>query len=393
MNGVYTAAGGLSMIYRTLGRTGIRVGEIGMGLEHLLCEGQDTVTATIQAAVEGGVTYFDCHPAHDYDGRPESEHYKGYVKLGNALASVDRSKLILSHISPVQDLSLPKSKTVFENYLAALGTDYADVFILQFCDTAAHYDHAVGEGGLLAYAKRLRDEGKVRFIGLSTHSTDIALNAIHSGEFDVLMFPVNPAFDVLTDGQKYDTENLGSLWDAAYDFNAEGHTGNPRKDVYTACERHGIGLVAMKPFAGGFIFGVEEAAGFTALNLTAYALAQTGVSVVVPGCTNPEQIREILTYHTCTDERLDYSGAVSKSRWSVMGHCIYCHHCLPCPQGIIVGQVNRFLDSGARDAYAALPIKASACTGCGICQGRCPFKVNVAERMKQAVVAFETNQL
>ena len=59
------------MKYRGFGRTGIEVSEIGMGLEHLLDKDEQTVIDTIRAAVDGGVTYFDCHPGHDYDQRPD----------------------------------------------------------------------------------------------------------------------------------------------------------------------------------------------------------------------------------------------------------------------------------------------------------------------------------
>ena len=155
----------------------------------------------------------------------------------------------------------------------------------------------------------------------------------------------------------------------------------------------------MKPFAGGFMFGADKDAGFTPVSLMGYALAQTGLSTVVPGCENPNQIRDILRYYTCTDEERDYSGAIAKSRWRVMGNCLYCNHCLPCPAGINIGQVNKLQNSleggmpsdhpGVPEAYAALPVKASACIRCGICEARCPFDVPVMEMMAKAERVFE----
>ena len=379
------------MKLRKLGRAGVMVGEIGMGTEHLLDKDERVVIDTVRAAIDGGVTYFDCHPGHDMQDGAES--YIGYEKLGKAIEGA-RDGLCLTYLagagSPPEEAA-PR----FANYLKAMRMDHTDVFILQFCDKLKDFERITGRGGLLEYARRLKSEGRIRHIGLSTHSSAVAYAAVDDGGFDVIMYPVNPAFDVLTDERGYMTDNLETLWDAAHDFDAGGVTGaQPRKSVYVECERGGVAVVAMKPFAGGFIFNVEKDAGFTPVNLIAYALAQNGVAAVVPGCTNPDEIREILTHNSCSDAERDYSGAVAKSRWSVMENCLYCNHCLPCSAGINIGQVNRLLDAvllgekpdmGAiKEAYARLDIKASDCVRCGVCIERCPFKVDVINRMERA---------
>jgi len=385
------------MQYRRLGRTGLNVSEIGMGTEHLLDKDEQTVIATIKAAVEGGVNYFDCHVGHDFP--EESVSYDGYDKLGKALAGL-RDKLYISYITFYKDRSFEFTQPRFDYFLNALNTDHTDVFMIQFCDKENDYESILSENGALDHVKKLRLEGKVRFIGISTHSTEIAHKAIKSGEFDVIMFPVNPAFDVLTDEEQYKTDNLETLWDAAHDFNADkADETRPRKSVYNECEKNDIGLVAMKPFAGGFIFRVEGEAGFTPVNLISYALTQNGVATVVPGCTKPDEINEILTYKTAGDDVRDYSGAVAKSRWSVAGSCIYCNHCLPCEAGISVGVINKFIDSvdynpdtdigEIHSGYDKLPVKASACVECGICEERCPFDVKIISRMKRAAELFD----
>ena len=385
------------MKYRKLGRTGFNVSEIGMGLEHLLDKDGQTVIDTIRAAIDGGVTYLDCHPGHDL--QENSVEYEGYAKLGKALAGF-RDNLCISYLAQIA-LSPADIQLRFDYYLQSLKTDHTDVFILQFCDKEKDFEHIMNEGGHLAYAKKLRSEGRIRCIGIATHSSAIAYKAIDSGEFDVLMYPVNPAFDVVTDEERYKTDDLMTLWDAAHDFTAEGKIGaQPRKNVYSECERKDVGIVAMKPFAGGFIFGVEQNAGFTPVNLISYTLAQNGVSAVIPGCTKPREIVEILAYNSATDEERDYSGAVAKSRWSVMENCLYCNHCLPCNAGINIGLVNRLLDAviqgtgaaaGVSERYRALPVMASACIQCGVCIERCPFKVKVIDKMKQVVKVFENS--
>ena len=384
------------MNYRVLGRTERKVSEIGMGTEHLLDKDERVVTATIKAALDGGVTYFDCHPGHDK--KEGSIYYEGYVKLGKAIHGV-RDKLCLTYLAP-SDMSPADTQPRYEDFLRSLGTDYIDVFIIQFCDRLEGFERASAADGLLDYAISLKAEGKIKYIGISTHSLAVAYKAIDNGAFDVIMYPVNPAFDVVTDEEQYKTDNLESLWDAAHDFTAGDVTGaRPRRSLYNECERKGVAIVAMKPFAGGFIFNVEKDAGFTPVNLIAYALAQNGVSVVAPGCTRPEEMEEILTYYFRGADARDYGAAVAKSRWSVMENCQYCNHCLPCTAGINIGLVNRLLDktdygtqsdiSDARAQYIAMSAKASECVKCGDCVTRCPFKVKVIDRMQRAAEIFE----
>jgi len=374
---------------RKLGRTGFDVGEIGMGLEHLLNKDERTVVETIAAAKHGGVNYLDCHMGDDY----ETYDYDGYRKLGRALAG-KRNHFILSHISPRESFASGESVLCLESYLKAVNADHTDVFIIPFCDRETEFEDAVREGGQFELAERLVKQGKARAVGISTHSSSVALKAIAHGGFDMLMYPVNPAFDVLTDGVGYETENLGSLWDAAHDFKSEGKTGRqPRRNVYEECARNNVGIAAMKPFAGGFIFNVEEDASFTPINLISYALAQTGVSTVVPGCTKPSEIEEILRYYTCCDAEREFGSAVANSRWSVRENCLYCNHCLPCCKGINIGEVNRLIDTRkdfetARKKYFSLSAKASDCDECGCCEECCPFGVKVTERMKLAAEIF-----
>ncbi|MCL2427355.1 MAG: aldo/keto reductase [Oscillospiraceae bacterium] len=382
--------------HRILGRTGLYINKIGMGTEHLLDKDEQIIIDTIQTAIKGGVNYFDCHVGHDF--QEDSIEYEGYAKLAKALKG-HRENVYISYLTFYKNRTTEFTQPRFEYFLKTLDTDHVDVFVIQFCDKEADYEYVIGSSGALDYAKKLRWEGKTRNIGIATHSTEIALKAIKSKEFDVIMFPINPAFDVVVDEEQYKTDKLDTLWDAAHDFSgAEKNKVQPRKSVYLECERNDIGLIAMKPFAGGFIFRAEKEVGFTPINLASYALDQNGVSVIIPGCTKPEEISEILEYHTATESERDYSAAVAKSRWSVTGNCIYCNHCMPCSESINIGQVNRFIDSFLHDPnnniddvnhkYQSLSTKASACTKCGICVERCPFKVDVIARMEQAVDIF-----
>lgn len=361
------------MLYRKLGKTGLTVSEIGMGLEHLLPLEQDIVTATIRAAAQGGVNYFDCLSSSDFERKDGGE----YIKLGNALRGI-REQSVITYIANA-DSSAEVIDASFARFLEQVGTDHIDIFMIACCDKVRDYDRVTGMDSLLTLAQQMQQAGKARFIGMSTHSTVIAMKMIQSGCFDVLMFPINPAFDVVTDEDAYIDKDLGKLWDAAYDVKPETTAIYKRKSVFDECAKRQIGLVAMKPFAAGWLFRPDLDVGFTPINLVSYALSQNGVTTVVPGCTSPEQIKQILRYHTCNDDEKDFSMPVSKSRWTLSGHCLYCGHCLPCPAGIDIPAVNRYLDIGG-----SAP-QVENCTQCGICENRCPFNVPVRERIRSSL--------
>jgi predicted aldo/keto reductase-like oxidoreductase len=102
-----------------------------------------------------------------------------------------------------------------------------------------------------------------------------------------------------------------------------------------------------------------------------------------------------LAYNQATDEEKDFSEVVADFQQYIEGECVYCNHCLPCPEKIDIGQTIRLLDMARqnltaelRAAYEALPFKASACQECDACVERCPFGVDVIAKMNQAAVLF-----
>jgi predicted aldo/keto reductase-like oxidoreductase len=373
---------------RPLGRTGIQVGEIGLGTEHLHGVPRDTVASVVREAVDSGVSYFDIlWPYPEY-----------LDSLGAALQGLRDRVTLAVHIGCVMDGAQPhrsrdsaECRTSFHDRLSRLGTDHADVVLIHHVDTEDDYREVVGLGGLLELALRLRDEGKGRFIGLSSHTVPVASEAVRSGAFDVLMFPTNPAFDSLSGEVAVE-----SLWDAF------GHSARPvageRRRLYELCAARGVGLVAMKPFAGGRFFdeGTRRAGDLSPVQLLSYALSQPGVSVVAPGVKNTAELRATLEYLSAADDGKDFGRALTGSAWIAAGTCVYCNHCLPCPSGIDIGRTLRLaaaaeqgVSPDMRAEYAALPARASDCIECGECAERCPFGVEVVERIRGAARLLE----
>ncbi len=372
------------MQYNRLGRTGLDVGVIGLGTEYLNKQPREVVVAVIREAIERGVNYFDIVFSF-----PE------YLDNVSAALRGRRDRVVLTgHLgSTARDgqyhktRSVRKSETFFLDLLSRLGTDYVDVLFLHNFNTVKDYDRVMQPKGLLGLARRLRQEGKARFIGISAHSIEVARKAVESGQIDVLMFPIHIAANVVPG----------------------------KRDLLKACVTHNVGLVAMKPYAGGKLLSKERTvrvAGYqmggdalklkksepiTPVQCLSYVLSQVGVSTTIPGCANLGQLTAALAYLEATEGEKDFSAIVSDFQQYVTGECVYCNHCLPCPSEIDIGQTIRLLETAQQHLtaelqadYDALPVKASDCIECGECTERCPFGVDVISKMRETVELFES---
>lgn len=370
------------MEYRKLGKTGLNASVIGLGTEYLYGQSRETVVSVVHEAIERGVNYIDLiFPFAEYRD-----------KFGAALQGRRERVILAGHLGATakdgqyfKTRSLKRSETYFLDLISRLGTDYVDIVMLHNFNTVKDYDHVMQPKGLISLARRFRQEGKARFIGISAHSIAVASKAIESGQIDVLMFPVNLA----------------------------GNAMPGRKELLSLCARQVTGLVAMKPFAGGKLLqkGTVRVAKYqtggevvktkitsriSPEQCLSYVLAQEGVSTALTGVKDTAELAAALHTLEATTEEKDFSPILANFGKYVEGECVYCNHCLPCPVVIDIGQVNRLLDAAQqgisealRMAYDALPVKASACTECGACTERCPFGVDVIPKMRQAAEVFE----
>jgi len=401
------------MEYRKLGRTALDVSAIGLGTEYLMEQPQDTVTAVVHKAIARGINYFDL-VAPDAPSRD---------KLGAAFAGRREQVLLTAHLGCIERGGQYRvtrdpqvSEDFFLDYLRRYGTDYVDVLFLHNNNSQEDWERLTEPGGLLDLARRFQEEGKARFIGLSGHNAAVALQVVESGYIDVLMFPVSLASDAVPG----------------------------REALQDACVAHNVGLVAMKPYAGGNLLReghiiyaepyqmgrtqmkgaptrFEKTATLTPVQCLAYVLSQVGVSTTVPGCENLNELAEALAYWHASEEEKDFSAVLPAFKDWASGQCVYCNHCLPCPMEIDIGKTLSLLDEAQRQSttavqadyeagpighgarrlgrrsmttlradYDALPVKASDCVECGDCVERCPFEVDIIAEMHRAVEIFET---
>ena len=378
--------------YRELGNTGIMVSEIGMGCEGF---GESNCAMTrklFDLAEERGVNYFDLYTSNPAIRRAVGEAMKGR-----------REKFIVqSHICSVwQDGQYKRTRKIsevkagFAEMLELLQTDYIDVGMIHYCDALSDWEEIVS-GGVLDYARQLKKEGKIRHIGLSSHNPQVALKAVESGAIEVLMFSVNPCYDL-----QPANEDVEELW-AAKNYSGTLTNMDPeRQRLYETCQRLGVGITVMKCFGGGDLLDAKLSPAGAALTVNQcihYALTRPGVAVVLAGAHSIEQLKTSLAYEEASEAEKDYAEAFAsfpKISWT--GHCMYCSHCAPCPQKIDVAYVTKFLNltvaqgeipETVREHYKALEHHAGECIKCGICETRCPFGVKVRENMEKAESVF-----
>jgi len=379
------------MKYRKLGRTGVNVGIVGLGAEYLEQASTATVTSVVHAAIDGGVNYIDLFMASP--GVRDN--------FGKALKNKRHQVMIAGHLGSVwRDGQYCRSRDkvecekFFADLLSRLKTDYVDALMLHFVEKPGDYETVFHPEGLLGLARKFKKEGKARFIGVSSHNVPVALRTVNSGHIDVLMFPINPAFDTLLGDMEID----GPLKDILYRQSAvaNNESTSKRKALYHACAVRNVGIVAMKPYAAGVLFRENPSSiVLTPVQCLNYALSQPAVCTVVPGCKNAEEMKAALAFLEAKDEEKDYSAINANAMWKLKGSCMYCNHCLPCLVGIDIGTTIRITDTAGYEIndnivseYEALSVKASACTECGVCVERCPFGVDVIANMNRAMDIF-----
>ena len=382
------------MIYRPLGKTGLQVSAISLGTEYVWHENGERVKDVVRAAVNAGVNYIDI-----FMGTPSTRE-----NIGAALKGI-RDKVYLAGHLGCADLDGQYVKTrdealcrdFLDQFYEKLDTDYIDVLFLHNCDELDDLNEILN-GWMYAYARELKESGKAGFIGFSSHNTKVALEAVKSGKIDVLMFPVNPLFNLLPQ----DSADARMKGRAVRQLTEEEKAAYPTKqELYRLCGEMEVGIVAMKPFAAGNILKgckggrLEGLLSLTPVQAISYVLSFEQIACLVPGFANVAELEQALDYLTASKEEKDFSQIDDSLVGRFNDRCMYCNHCQPCPRKIDIAEVTLLADMAEREMteeikerYAALEQNASDCIQCGACSRRCPFDIDAAANMMRAKVLF-----
>ena len=342
--------------YRTLGRTGLKVSAVGFGCMIT------SDASVIERAAEAGINYFDT--ARGYQGGNNER------MVGAALKS-RRKQVYIS--TKTHGASKQAALADLETSLRELGTDYVDVWYL----------HAIGNPSQLTdealeAQQTAKQQGKARFVGLSTHSNqaEVIQAAIRTGKIDVVL--------------------------AAYNFTLY----KTLEPALEAAAKAGLGVIAMKTMAGGFRKarpGTElhaklsrEGAMLAALK---WVLRNPNVHTTVPSMTDMDQLEENLKAMVEPFREADQQILAEHLRHIAPLYCRGCNRCLDqCPQGLPIPDMLRCLMYAegygefalGRERFLELPPQAARvhCRDCARCAVRCPNGVRVAERLARAQELF-----
>jgi uncharacterized protein len=356
-------------IYRTLGRTGIRLPIVSMGVMNA------DVPGLIPRSYELGIRHFDTAAVYQ-QGRNEEMVGRMIKEMGV------RDKVIISTKVPQPggkrgraDAERQRTSSdaetkmhfheVFEGSLKRLQMDYVDILYNHSADSEAD----VNSEGTLEAMTALKKEGKVRFIGVSSHHPEMALREVMKlGVYDVVLVPFN--FTVANDEGL-----LTAIREAA---------------------NKGIGLVAMKTQAGGANKPDPKLGKLTPASQTAllkWVLHHDAITTAIPGFTTYEQLEQnfsvafSLAYSREEREFLGNKDAVVNAQF-----CVQCGKCREdCAMGVNIPELmrshmyavqyhNEWLAAMAMGAIAECE-GLDACAKCESCGAKCRNSVNIAKKI------------
>lgn len=346
--------------YRSLGKAGIKVTEIGFGASRTMDP------QLIDYALRSGINMLDTGRSYN---NGQNEVLVGRVIKGR------RHEVVIN--GKTQPGSLEKMLSDLEASLSALGTDYIDCLLVHGIGKPEEVGNEVHK----EFIARAKESGKARVTGFSCHGDLPAMlnAAADDGSYEVVMVPYN-----FMGGYTHMLGGSTARWDA------------PALDTaITRCGKAGIDIIAMKSCSGGFQEDGDGPRTYRAA--LKWVLRNPYVKTTATAMGNFQQIEE--------DARAMGAGSLSLKEEALLERyaqrfgsrfCRMCGSCAgQCPEGVNVAEVNRFhmyaagyggtMAAEGRERYARLGrASAAACAGCASCSVKCPYGLPLASKLNRA---------
>jgi predicted aldo/keto reductase-like oxidoreductase len=334
------------MEYRILGKTELRVSVIGFGGIPVQRISKEEAVKVIERAEELGINFIDT--ARGY-GISE-------IFIGDALKG-RREKWIIASKTMARDKETMKTEIALS--LKNLNTDYIDLYQFHNVRTMEDYEKILGENGAYAALEEAKLAKKIRHIGITSHSLDLLKIAVESGKFESIMYPYNIVED-------------------------------QADDLFRRANELNIGVIAMKPMAGGALTDGTIAMKFILENKT--------VTTAIPGMASIKEVEENSSVGSSFMLLTPEEREKALKDASELGDefCRRCGYCAPCHKGIdipsmfvISGYKERYnLATWAEERYSAMKSTAKDCTECGVCEGKCPYNLPIRKMLKDVRKTF-----
>jgi len=333
---------------RVLGKTGFEVSVVGFGGIPIQRVNKEVAVKLMETARANEINFIDTARGYTI-----SEELIGY-----GLEVTGRDNWIIATKSMARDYEGMKKD--IEISLSNLKTDTIDLYQLHNVRTVEDYNKILGANGALKALKEAQSEGKVKEIGITSHDLKILEMAIETNLFSTIQFPYNPI-------------------------------ERQAEQLFKRAHAKGLGVIVMKPLAGGAILNAELSLRFI--------LENQNITSVIPGMDTEEQIIENSSvgnnYRKLNDE--ERSKILKEAEELGNEFCRRCGYCTPCPQGIDIptqflfeGYYTRYnLKEWAKERYNASSKKASECIECGLCESKCPYNLPIRKMLKKVSTVLE----
>jgi predicted aldo/keto reductase-like oxidoreductase len=328
------------MRYSVLGKTGETVSALGLGAMNLPGQDIEISRRTLNYALDQGITYIDTAAA-----------YKNSEEIIGECISHRRKEFFLA--TKTQKRTAKEASEQIHDSLKRMKTDYIDLLQIHYVNYPHEFKQLSSDGGAIEAALRAKQEGKVRFIGITGHRPELLTKWLGKGYFDTVLFHMSLV-------QRFAND-----------------------DLVPYCVENQIGMIGMKPLSGGFVHPVDKALRYS---------YSTDVHVVLSGMKTMEEVKENISA-----VEKEISVEEKGQLWNLSGElsshgCRRCNYC-SCPIGIRIPDVMissraytqiGLLDQGG-SFYEESKEKLKQCADyepCRekpLCQQECPYHLPIKE--------------
>jgi uncharacterized protein len=330
--------------YRRLGRTGLKVSCLGFGGMGLISQNHSSRAEAVKLfefALDCGINFVDT--ARGY--------FDSESIIGEAIKHRRQDCILASKTY------LRTFKTAYrqlEESLENFQVQHIDLYQIHHLQYPEELQQVMTPDGAYSALTKAREEGLIKWIGVSSHNPKVLFEAVKTGKFDTVQFPFNPV--------------ESEFWDKI-------------KDLATKLD---LGTIVMKPFCGGNIKSTAAVLRY---------LLSFPVSTVIPGCTTIEQVQDnVKAAEGYLPLDLKEQEALKEEIKNLPDQfCRRCRYCITvCPNKVPIPEIFRCEDylilnaTYARNSYRELPLQADSCLECGKCEMICPYKLSIRAALKRA---------
>ncbi|MEM5829498.1 MAG: aldo/keto reductase [Candidatus Aenigmatarchaeota archaeon] len=344
------------MIYRKLGKTGLKVSVLGIGGGAFFGSDKkkDQVGKIIEYGFRNGITLIET--AEDY----------GEEKIASFIEKI-REKIILASKSfSSNKKDMEKS---IKNSLRKLATNYIDIYMMHTVDSIESLNFRINNG-VLSALKIAKSKGMIKYIGITSHNIPTLIEAVKTNEFDVIEVP--------------------------YCIGA-----SETEELFDYTKKYGIGVIAMRPLGGGILVDRSKKIHFMNVkNALGYVLSNKNVASALVGVSSEAHLEENLKAINSVNLSNFPRKVVEKKTKEFLGSnfCRGCLACMPCKVhgwSLPIDQLMRmeifyfkYKILSVETDYKNLNLKASDCTKCKECEKKCPYNVPIIKKMEKLERVF-----